>query len=145
MNKLQHPEIYRRMAEEHGQDMPPYRAYVTAALVTDQTFDLSKGPLSYPLGRQRAIVDIIDHLYLQPESRANLDRYRSLAWNTFAVAEGLKKEMDKIGFRTPREALRCLNLFLDFIITYGKTMNAKLENALWRAISWYLPVGAESP
>jgi len=132
------------MAEEYRQDMPPYRAHVTAGLINELTFDLWKGPLSFPLGRQSAIVDIVEHLYLQPESQETLQRYRSLARNTYVVAEGIQREMDQVGFKTPQDALRCLNLFVDRVFDYGKTMNAKMDNDLWRALTWYLPKRVQS-
>ncbi len=139
VNKFQHPEIYRRMKEVYGQDMPPYRAYVATGLVNELTFDTSTGILSFPLGRQSAIADIIEHLYLQPESQIYLDRYRSLAGETYAVGHEIKREMDRIGFKTPQDALRCLNLFLERVFQYGKTMSVNLDNDLWRALTWYLP------
>lgn len=138
VNKLQHPEIYRRMEEEYGQDMPPYRAHVTDGLIA-QAFDPSNQFLSFPLGKQTAIVEIIDHLYLQPESRKNLHRYRSATPITYKVAISIHQEMKKIEFRTPQDALKCLNIFLDHIYECGKKIGAKLDNELWRAISWHLP------
>jgi hypothetical protein len=139
VNKLQHPEIYRRMETEYHQEMAGYQAYVSAELLDLFKTNVNQGLLSYPLGIQTSLADIIDLLYLQPGSHTALDGYRAALPAAFDAAVSLKEELDRITFRTPPEALSCVNLFNTHSYRFGKAIGVGVDNDLWLALEWFLP------
>lgn len=139
VNKFQHPEIYRRMEQEYGQDMRTYQVHVSSQLASGSALDVANGPLSFPLGKQTAIVDILDQLYLSPGSSPFIARYRTASPDTVAAAEALQLEFDQTGFATPEDALHNLKLFVEHEIRFGKAIGVGRDNDLWLALEWFLP------
>ena len=139
LNKVIHAEIYRRMDAEYGLDMDIYKTNVVDELLSDFDQQISRGELTFTLGRQIHFFNVLDLFHLRPQSSSFLARYEAEHPAVHSAAVAASIAATGIGFDTPQASLDAARLFTKHVIDFGNLHGNDAENDLWRSIEWFLP------
>jgi len=141
-NKLQHPEIYRRMEFDYGLPMGQYKAYVADQFHQQAKGHIAQGMIREPIGKQAQLFNVLDLLHLEPHSGKTLRLIEDVSVTLVNAAKKADEEFRAIGYSAPQQALRAFTAFWGRVIEFGVRAGDEPTNDLWRAVRWFLPPGS---